>query len=110
MNARALHQSTDGFAIRRWSVCAAVVVALHAGAILAGAAWYAESPPPGTDTPAILIDMAPVSSAPAVQPTDLPPGPDMDEAEAPAAKPPEPPKAEIEQPIAPTPPQENPIV
>jgi protein TonB len=59
-----------------------------------------------------MVDLAPASapSSPSVQPLDLPPGPEMREAEPP---PPslEPVKQEaIQEQLAPTPPQENPVV
>lgn len=110
MNARNLHQLSDASEFWRWSASAVVIAALHAGAILAAAAWYEQGPPPGTTMPAILVDMAPVSTAPAVETTNLPPGPDMQQADAPAT-PPDPPKAEMaEQQIAATPPEQNPVV
>jgi protein TonB len=96
----------------RWSASAAIILALHAALIALGVAWYAHSPPPGVSLPTIMIDLAPASAplAPTVQPVDLPPGPEMREADPPPP-PPEPSKREaVQEQLAPTPPQENPIV
>jgi protein TonB len=112
MNAFVLHEFDDRAAMARWSASAAIIVALHAALIALGVAWYARSPPPGVALPTIMIDLAPASapSSPSVQPLDLPPGPEMQEADPPPP-PPEPPKQEaIQEQLAPTPPQENPVV
>ena len=112
MNAFVLHEFDDRAAMARWSGSAAIIVALHAALIALGVAWYTRSPPPGVALPTIMVDLAPASapSSPSVQPLDLPPGPEMREAEPPPP-PPEPPKQEaIQEQLAPTPPQENPVV
>jgi protein TonB len=112
MNAFVLHEFDDRAAMARWSASAAIIVAIHAGLIALGIAWYAHSPPPGVALPTIMIDLAPASapSAPSVQPLDLPPGPEMREADPPPP-PPEPAKQEaVQEQLAPTPPQENPVV
>jgi protein TonB len=112
MNAFVLHEFDDRAAMARWSGSAAIIIALHAALIALGVAWYTRSPPPGVALPTIMIDLAPASapSAPSVQPLDLPPGPEMREADPPPP-PPEPPKQEaIQEQLAPTPPQENPVV
>jgi protein TonB len=112
MNAFVLHEFDDHAAMARWSASAAIIVAIHAALIALGVAWYARSPPPGVALPTIMIDLAPASppAAPSVQPWDLPPGPEMQEADPPPP-PPEPPKQEaIQEQLAPTPPQENPVV
>ena len=111
MNAFVLHEFDDSAAMARWSGSAAIIIAIHAALIALGVAWYAHSPPPGVALPTIMIDLAPASapSAPSVQPLDLPPGPEMREADPPPP-PPEPPKREaIQEQLAPTPPQENPV-
>ena len=70
--------------------------------------WYTQRPVPGVSLPAIMVDMAPVSSAPQPTPMDLAPGPVMQQADA---SPPEPAAAEaVQEQIAPTPPQEKPEV
>ncbi|HEV7411768.1 MAG TPA: energy transducer TonB [Bradyrhizobium sp.] len=112
MNAFVLHEFDDRAAMARWSASAAIIVAIHAALITLGVAWYTHSPPPGVALPTIMIDLAPASapSAPSVQPLDLPPGPEMREADPPPP-PPEPPKHEaIQEQLAPTPPQQNPVV
>jgi protein TonB len=112
MNAFVLHEFDDRAAMARWSASAAIIVALHAVLIALGVVWYTHSAPPGVALPTIMIDLAPPSapSSPSVQPLDLPPGPEMREADPPPP-PPEPPKQEaIQEQLAPTPPQENPIV
>jgi protein TonB len=112
MNAFVLHEFDDRAATARWSASAAIIIAIHAALIALGVAWYAHSPPPGIALPTIMIDLAPASapSAPSVQPLDLPPGPEMREADPPPP-PPEPPKQEaIQEQLMPTPPQKNPVV
>jgi protein TonB len=112
MNAFVLHEIDDRAAMARWSGSAAIIVALHAALIALGVAWYTRSPPPGVALPTIMVDLAPPSapSSPSIQPLDLPPGPEMQEADPPPPQP-EPPKQEaIQEQVAPTPPQENPVV
>jgi protein TonB len=112
MNAFVLHEIDDRAAMARWSGSAAIIVAVHAALIALGVTWYAHTPPPGVALPTIMIDLAPASapSAPSVQPFDLPPGPEMREADPPPP-PPEPPKQQaIQEQLAPTPPQKNPVV
>ncbi|MEA2818458.1 MAG: periplasmic protein TonB [Bradyrhizobium sp.] len=112
MNAFVLHEFDDRAAMARWSASAAIIAAIHAALIAFGVAWYTHAPPPGVALPTIMVDLAPAStpSAPSVQPLDLPPGPEMREAEPPPP-PPETVKQEaIEEQLAPTPPEENPVV
>jgi protein TonB len=112
MNAFVLHEFDDRAAMVRWSGSAAIIVAVHAALIALGVAWYTRSPPPGVALPTIMVDLAPASapSSPSVQPLDLPPGPEMREADPPPP-PPEPPQREaIQEQLSPTPPQENPVV
>jgi periplasmic protein TonB len=112
MNAVALHDTTDQSGIVRWGTSAAIIVVAHAALIALGLAWYTQSPPPGGALPMILIDLAPSpsSSAPSTQPLDLPPGPEMQQADAPPP-PPEPSQQEaVQEPLAPTPPQQIPVV
>ncbi|MDB5501125.1 MAG: TonB-like [Tardiphaga sp.] len=110
-NAFALHAPTDRAALR-WTGSAVVIVAVHAGLIAAGIAWYRSHPPAGADIPAIMVDMAPASAAPQVQPQDAAPGPEMQQADAPSEPPPPEPmqQAVAEEPIAPTPLMEKPEV
>jgi protein TonB len=112
MNVFVLHEYDDRAALARWSASAAIIVVIHAALIALGVTWYTRLPPPGVALPTIMVDLAPASapSSPSVQPLDLPPGPEMREADPPPP-PPEPPKQEaIQEQLAPTPPQENPVV
>jgi periplasmic protein TonB len=112
MNAFVLHEFDDRAAMARWSTSAAIILAAHAALIALGIAWYTHSPPSGVALPTIMIDLASPSapSSPSTQPLELPPGPEMREADPPPPAP-EPPKREaIQEQLAPTPPQENPVV
>lgn len=108
MNAFALHDLHDQAIVRRWGISAVAIVAAHAALIALTMNWYTQRPVPGVSLPAIMVDMAPVSSTPQPTPLDLAPGPVMQQADA---SPPEPAKQElVEEEIAPTPPQEKPEV
>jgi periplasmic protein TonB len=108
VNAFALHDISDQASIRRWGVSATAIVAAHAALIALALNWYTQRPVPGVSLPAIMVDMAPVSSAPQPTQMDLAPGPVMQQADA---SPPEPAAAEaVQEQIAPTPPQEKPEV
>jgi periplasmic protein TonB len=107
MNAFALHDLTDETTLRRWGVSAFAILATHAALIAVGINWY-RAPPPGVTLPAIMVDMAPATSAPQSTPLERPPGPVMDEADA---SPPEPVQQQAaEELIPPTPVQEKPDV
>jgi len=109
MNAFVLHDTSDQTGVLRWGTSAAAIVAVHAALIALGLAWYTQRPPPGVTMPAIMVDMAPASSAPEATPMDLAPGPVMQQADA--SPPPETTRQEtVQEQIAPTPPQEKPIV
>lgn len=108
MNAYALHAADNDARTLRWSSSAATIVALHAAVIALAMSWYRPLNPPGMTLPAIMVDMAPVTSAPQPTQLDLAPGPVMQQADA---SPPEAAKQEaVEEQIAPTPPQEKPDV
>jgi protein TonB len=108
MNAFALHDVSEQAAVRRWGASAFAIGAAHAALIALALNWYTQRPVPGVSLPAIMVDMAPVSSAPQPTQMDLAPGPVMQEADA---SPPEPAAAEaVQEQIAPTPPQEKPDV
>jgi periplasmic protein TonB len=105
MNAYALHEAADDALARRWSSSALAIAALHVAAVALLAAFWYRPPAPGVTLPAIMVDMAPATSAPQSTPLDLAPGPIMQQADA---SPPEVSKQEaVEEQIAPTPPQEN---
>jgi periplasmic protein TonB len=107
-NAYALHEMADDTLVRRWGASALAIVALHLALIASAISWYRPLTPPGITLPAIMVDMAPVTSLPQPTQLDLAPGPVMQAADA---SPPEAAKQEVvEEQIAPTPPQENPDV
>ncbi|MBR0914466.1 TonB family protein [Bradyrhizobium japonicum] len=108
VNAFALHEPLGERETARWSVSAAVIVALHVAAAVLAMSWLRSQPEQGVTVPAIMVDMAPVTSAPQSTQEDVAPGPVMQEADA---SPPEPVKQQaVEETIAPTPPQEKPEV
>ena len=108
MNAFALHDVSDQAVVRRWGISATAIVAAHAALIALGMNWYTQRPTPGASIPAIMVDLAPVTSSPEAAPMDITPGPEMQQADA---SPPEPAAAEaVQEQIAPTPPQEKPEV
>ncbi|GKQ55938.1 energy transducer TonB [Bradyrhizobium sp. Ce-3] len=104
MNAYALHDGGDEIRLRRWSLSAAAILAAHAALLALGMTWVL-APPPGVAVPAVLVDLTPITSAPTISETELPPGPAMQEADA---SPPEPAAAQpVQKEIAPTPLQEK---
>ena len=107
-NVYALYETPDQTALRRWGASAAAILALHAAVIISGMNLQRPIPDPGVSMPAIMIDLAPVTSAPQTMQADIAPGPTMQEADA---SPPEPARQQlVEEQIAPTPPQEKPEV
>lgn len=108
MNAYALHEAPDHAALRRWGACAAAILTAHAAVIAFGMSWQRSVPAPGVNLPAIMVDMAPETTAPQAMPIDIAPGPLQQAADA---SPPEAAKQEqVEEQLAPTPPQEKPEV
>ena len=80
----------------RWATCGAVVVMAHAG--LAAVLVQRFEPPDTADvTAAIVLELAPISAAPAPMTEDIPPGPEMVQAEAAPEKPVE--VAKLEEPL-----------
>ena len=107
-NAFALHEPLREREGARWSVSAAVIVALHAGAVVLALNWLNRPPELGVSLPAIMVDMAPATSAPQPTPDEVAPGPLMQAADA---SPPQPMQQQaVDETIAPTPPQEKPEV
>ncbi|MCA6103193.1 energy transducer TonB family protein [Bradyrhizobium australafricanum] len=107
MNAYALHDAGGEIWLRRWGLSAAAMLAAHAALLALGMTWVL-APPPGVAVPAVLVDLTPITSAPDISETELPPGPAMQEADASL---PEPAAAQtVPQEIAPTPMQEKPDV
>ncbi len=110
MNEFALH-GPSGRTVWRWAGSAIVIVALHAGLIAAGVAWYRAQAPAGGEMPTIMVDMAPAAAAPELQPQDVAPGPEMQQADAPSEPPPEPVQPQqMEEQVPPTPPVDKPVV
>ncbi|WP_315835908.1 TonB family protein [Bradyrhizobium prioriisuperbiae] len=109
MTMLALYQEPERHELRRWSLGALIIMALHVGALIGATYWYRSLPPPGTTIPSILVDLSPVSTAPQTQVEDpnRAPGPQIEQTEAATPPPPEP---QVEETIAPTPPQQNPVV
>ena len=106
-NAYALYEPADRAMLRRWGVSAAAILAAHAAVVALAMSWQRPVPEPAW-LPAIMVDLAPLTSAPQSTPPDIAPGPTMQEADA---SPPEPAKQElVEEQIAPTPPQQKPKV
>jgi protein TonB len=107
-SAFALYEPLGEREMARWGVSAAVIVALHVAAALLATSWLRSQPEPGVSLPAVLIDMAPASSAPQQIQDDIAPGLVMQEADA---SPPQPVQLQpLEETLAPTPPQEKPEV
>ncbi|WLA81742.1 TonB family protein [Bradyrhizobium elkanii] len=107
MNAYALHDAGGDIRLRRWGLSAVAMLAAHAALLALGMTWVS-APPPGVAVPAVLVDLTPITSAPEISETELPPGPAMQEADA---SPPEPAAAQpVQQEIAPTPMREKPDV
>lgn len=108
MNAFALHDVSDQTTAWRWGASAFAIVAAHLALIALVTNWKTPRPDPGVSMPAIMIDLAPVTSSPETAPMDITPGPEMQQADA---SPPEPAAAEaVQEQIASTPPQEKPEV
>src|SRR5258705_12268083 len=82
VNAFALHDVSDPAVVRRWGASAFAIAAAHAALMSLAINWYTQRPVPGVSLPAIMVDMAPASSAPQPTQMDLAPGPVMHQADA----------------------------
>jgi protein TonB len=82
---------------RRWVLAAAIVCAAHVGLMAGYMLMPAADPEGAMESPAVLIDFAPVPVAPA-SPDDIAPGPDMLEAQ-PTPKPPEQVEPQVVEPM-----------
>jgi protein TonB len=102
--------AVDTPGLKRWVVCAAVVLGLHAGAAAAVAFWH--DPVEGGDTDAaIVVDLAPLAAAPNETQDDIAPGPQQQQSEAPPPDAPPPkPEEKVEAKIEPPPPEVTPEV
>ena len=107
MTAIVLLEREDGASVARWAMAAAVVLAAHLGLMATYLLFFSQQPQGALESPAIIIDLAPLPVAPA-SPADVAAGPEMME----AAPPPEP-RVESVPPepiLEPTPPLVEPLV
>ena len=98
----------DGIDVVRWIVAAAIVLAAHLGLMATYLLLVSQQPHGAPESPAIIVDMAPMPVAPA-SPADVAPGPEMVEAQPP----PEPQVVDTPPPepiVEPPPPMEMPVV
>jgi protein TonB len=72
----------EGLRVGSWSGAAAIVVAAHVGLVSAYALLQARPPQGAPQSPAVILELAPIPVAPA-SPVDLAPGPEMVEAQLP---------------------------
>lgn len=106
MNTLVLHGPPNKTDVRRWMLSAALVVAIHVGAIAAGVTWYTPPDVVGTASQPIMLDLESAPPTPEAQQLDLAPGPQMQEAEPPPPEP-EKPQEVVEEQVPPTPVQEK---
>ncbi len=95
--------------MRRWGAAAFAILVAHAALVVLGTHWYRPLSPPGATLPAIMVDMAPATSAPQSSPQDVAPGPEMQQADASPPEPVAPPMMEAQE-VPPTPLQKAPDV
>ncbi len=107
MTAIVLLEREDGASVTRWAMAAAVVLAAHLGLMATYLLFFTQPPQGALESPAIIIDLAPLPVAPA-SPLHVAPGPEMVE----AAPPPEPQVKPVprEPFLEPTPPLVEPLV
>ena len=101
---------TDRTEVRRWSLSAVFVVAVHVSVLAAGTYWFTRHNDfAGTGSQPMMVDLE--SAPPTNEPRkfDVAPGPEMQQAPAPSPQPEQQTKAEQEQ-IPPAPLQQNPVV
>jgi periplasmic protein TonB len=87
----------------RWTACWALALAFHAAVAAALLLYWRPEQEQVAGAPLILIELAPLPVAPAVTPSDVPPGPQQTQTAA--APPPEPPAIKREV----TPPPQQPV-
>jgi protein TonB len=106
----ALHGPADSADVRRWSLSAVLVVAIHAALFGAGFVWHTPTEALGTAQQPIMLDLETAPPNPEPQQLDVAPGPQMQEAEPPPPEPEKQPEQPVEEQIPPTPVQEAPAV
>ena len=82
--------------LRRWALCAALVALAHGGIAAAMVTWR-DAIEPSETASAIVIEFAPVPVAPAVQPSELAPGPEQTMSDASPNRPTETVEEKIEE-------------
>jgi len=108
MSLLALHHHPDAWEIRRYGAAGVAIVLLHIAVITVALLWYTRPEPAGVTMQPILIDLAPAPTAQRIQTEDLPPGPEIQEAEAPPVEPPK--KEVVEEQLPPTAPQPDSLI
>jgi protein TonB len=106
----ALLEEHDPREILRWGIAGAVILAAHA-ALIATYLLLRKPEPMAYGVPVVTVDLAPAPSAPEIAPLDLPPEPEMQQAEQQPEKiepkveelPPPPPKPEVVTEVLPPP-------
>ncbi|WP_230533547.1 energy transducer TonB [Microvirga roseola] len=63
----------------RWSGAATVVVVMHLAGAWVIARQHSDEPSAGAPAPAIILELSPLPVAPAAEPLDVPPGPEISE-------------------------------
>ena len=106
MNTLVLHGPPDQADVRRWTLAAVFVVAVHVAAIAAGLNWYTPPDVLGTASEPIMLDLESAPQTPEPVQQDVAPGPQMTEMEPPPPEP-EKPQEVVEEQIPPTPVQEK---
>jgi protein TonB len=87
-----------------WGACFTLAACIHGAGAAALLAKWSESADPGASTPVVMIDLAPVATAPEITPTDMPPDQVASRAEEPEPEPEKPiEKVELPPPEAPKP-------
>jgi protein TonB len=110
MNDITLQPPIDRTEVRRWSLSAAFVVAVHASVLAAGLVWFTRHNDfAGTGSVPIMVDLESAPPTNELRKFDVAPGPEMQQAPTPVPEPEKQQKVEREQ-IAPAPVRQNPVV
>ncbi|MBS0541117.1 MAG: energy transducer TonB [Proteobacteria bacterium] len=65
--------------LARWGGSFAIVMGVHAGAVLLALGWAEATVPYAPPPAAVMLELAPLPAAPAATPDDAPPGPELSE-------------------------------